>query len=80
MPRLEEFVEWVNAKPTARWVKIDIGINAEDGPRIVAGDIYLDVCQTIKAVADIDLEAKKANREKADYERLRAKYATTGEA
>ena len=75
MPTLEEFQKWVGEKPDTRVVKIDIKQNTIT---FFVMDMASHAYQTVTSVAEIDLEGIQAQKEKAELERLRAKYEGQG--
>lgn len=68
---LNEFVTWQKEKPTQRQVEIKIQ-NPET--TIWVYDFDFMVGQTVKSIEEINLAGIKEAREKAEYERLRAKF------
>lgn len=68
---LNPFIEWQAEKKESRSVDIKVG---KDRVSVWAYDHVLMEGQHVKSVDEIDLEGKKAENEKAQLERLKAKY------
>lgn len=68
---LNQFIEWQKKKSKSRHVDIKI---TPWGTKIWAYDEKLQVGQHVKNVNEIDLEAKKADEERAEFERLKKKF------
>lgn len=75
MPRLESFIQWQKENPATRTVDIDIN---KDGVKIWVYDTAIWQGQFVESVADINLEGEEERKEKAEFERLRAKYEGQG--
>lgn len=69
---LNEFVTWQAEKPGKRSANITIETNGE--VKIWVYDFDLMVGQHVKSVEEIHLEGVKEAQEKAEYERLKAKF------
>lgn len=77
MQDLNKIREWVQAKK-GRHAAIDLGsIFDNKYVRVWVWDYKLSVGQVVKSIEEIDLEAEKENRERAELERLKAKYVET---
>lgn len=71
---LNQFVDWVKEKPR-RQVTIELNpVNQEEFFNIWVYDYDLMQGQRVESVSEIDLEARKAEQEMAEYERLKAKF------
>jgi len=71
---LNQFIEW-QKQDMNRMVTIEIGVRGNIRKiQVWAYDYKLKVGQIVQSVDEIDLEAKKAEQEKAEYERLRKKF------
>lgn len=71
---LNQFLEW-QKEGKDRTVTIEIGSRSNSEKiHVHAYDYKLQVGQAVKSVDEIDLEAEKTKREKAEYERLRRKF------
>ena len=68
---MKEFIEWQKAAPRRH---VDIEIN-QHGVKIWVFDTALMAGQFVHSVDEIDLEAVSAQRDREEYERLRAKFA-----
>ncbi len=69
---LNQFATWQVEKPDTRCITIKAGHGEE--LNVWVFDRKLMIGQYAKSVDEIDLEAEKAADEKAEFERLRAKY------
>jgi hypothetical protein len=69
---LNQFVTWQAHKPNTRYLTIEAKPGKELS--IWVYDSVLGAGQYVETVEEINLEAKKAADEKAEFERLRAKY------
>ena len=70
MPDLNQFAEWQKGNKSR---SIEIKINARE-TRIWAYDSSMEVGQFVQSVDEIDLAARKEQKERAEFERLRAKF------
>ena len=69
---LNQFLEWQEEKPKSRAITIKAG---HGEPLMVwVYDRSLRTGQFVKSVDEIDLEAEKDKKEKAEYERLKKKF------
>ena len=82
---LNSFVDWVNEKPQARVVHIEIQMRSscpsanavtKAGAEIKVWvyDCGLEVGQFVKSVDEIDLERRKEEKEKSLLQQLKQKY------
>ena len=83
MTDLNEFVAWVSKK-SSRCCKIEIQRNFLLGDmeqpvetKIWVYDIAIDASQNVQSVSEINLEATKEQREREEYEKLKAKFGGT---
>lgn len=70
MPDLNQFAEWQKENKSR---SVEIKINARE-TRIWAYDSSMEVGQFVQSVGEIDLAARKEQKERAEFERLRAKF------
>ena len=70
MTDLNQFAEWQKGNKSRF---IEIKINARE-TRIWAYDSSMEVGQFVQSVEEIDLAARKEQKERAEFERLRAKF------
>lgn len=66
---LEAFVQWQKERPSRR-----VNIEIRDGVTIWVYDTSLMAGQHVTDVREIDLEGKREERERREFERLSAKY------
>ena len=74
---LNKFRDWQREKPEARSVDINIEpmrFNDEVRVRVSVYDYSLLVGQNVQSVEEIDLEAAREEKDRAEYEALKAKY------
>lgn len=69
---LNQFYEWQQEKPETR--SINIEANKFKGLTIWAYDYSLMVGQLVTSAEEIDLEAAKEAKERAQFEALKAKF------
>lgn len=68
---IDGFIKWQAEKPNTRSVDIDID---KSGFRAWCYDIDLMAGQRVTDASQIDLEGAKTAKERAEFERLRAKF------
>jgi len=74
---LNQFYQW-QQEEKSRTVTIKIGEFGEpEKLKVWVYDYKLDAGQHVTSVDEIDLEAEKERRERAEFERLRSKYETS---
>lgn len=66
---LESFIQWQKERPSRR-----VNIEIRDGVTIWVYDTSLMAGQYVTDVREIDLEAKREQRERKEFERLSAKF------
>lgn len=77
---MNEYIAWVKEKPKTRTLKIEIeagdryGDNPEVKINIFAYDYELQCGQHVQSLAKVNLEAKKEQQERDEYEKLKNKY------
>lgn len=75
MPDLSKLIDWVKAGDGKRTITIHIGdYDNKNLLNIYAFDFNLGEGQTVNSADEIDIEGKKEAREKAEFERLKARY------
>lgn len=71
---LESFIQWQKERPSRR-----VNIEIRDGVTIWVYDTSLMAGQYVTDVREIDLEGKREERERREFERLSAKFNGKGE-
>jgi hypothetical protein len=82
-PNLNAFIDWTMAGRRSAEIKINHRYGIVGGEKPIEVFIYdYDLCtgQSVTSVEQIDLEGKKLEREKAEYERLKTKFEPKLEA
>lgn len=70
---LESFIQWQKERPSRR-----VNIEIRDGVTIWVYDTSLMAGQYVTDVREIDLEGKREERERREFERLSAKFNGKG--